>query len=457
MHGRIGSRFLLLPFILQWFPVSSIPWDRTPEPSSTLLQLHRLYLQQPPHDRTLYDRLNVSPNATAAAIRKNYRELSRKYHPDKQRDPSAKQATRAQLELVRQAYEVLKDDRSRLPYHRYGLLDIRQAVILLTGQNHQGVDDPSIQALLQLMGYPIVKRNPAETNVLGGDDSRRDSFYSQHTPEHSIATSKHDRMWLVATNLVERMRPYVEGRISAQCLADVVAQQCDSLKHLPLGASILRCVGRAYRYEANRYLRAQRLYWSGSSGSGSSAQRIVSGMTETVRFHWRHAKHLATAAVASGRCVLVEQQHKLGTQRKQKSAAQAVMYQYADGELGQLVDEETLASDEDMRLEEKLKAQRVMIESLQIEALWKLSKMELDEIIREACQMILRGESFFYPTRQTLHFDSSAARHPPSDGWVGSAGMAIDANIGRLRAAQALQIMGEVMVSRSKEGTAWMQ
>jgi hypothetical protein len=286
--------------------------------------------------------------------------------------------------------------------------------------------------------------------------------------------SKHDRIWLVAVQLVERMRPFVEGRISAQVLADSVVQDCDNLKRLPLGASILRCVGRAYRYEGAKYLRMhqkqQRVqylnppYYHGSNPTTTTTTAIVSDVSETIRFHWRNAKHLVTAAVASGRCVIAEQKHNLvNQQKKQTDSAQTNMYQYNGGEqmqhIGQLTDEEALPSDEEMRLEEKLKAQRVFIESLQVDALWKVSKIELDEIVRQACQLILSGEHFFFPSHQSpphhhLHQDGW---YPPSDGWVGSAGIAIDANLGRLRAAQALKLMGEVMVSRSKEGTAWKQ
>ena len=435
---RSRHSLLIIPLLNVFGPAFCITWggsSTTPEASSTLLSLHKLYLQQPPHDRTLYDRLHVSPNATAATIRKQYRELSRKYHPDKQRGGGESTAASLQLERVRQAYEILKDDRSRLPYHRYGLLDIRQAVILLTGQNHD--QDPSLQALLQMMGYPRMSHGQQAGAFV---DSSYD--YSDHSPP--LPLSKHDRIRLVAALLLERMRPFVEGRINAQALADVVAGECDNLKRLPLGASILRCIGRAYRHEGSRFLKRQRL--------NRGRSRLLSDVSDVVQGHWRHVKHVATAAVASGRCVLAEQHHKLqyNHQIQQQQAAQAVMYHY-DGEFGQVVGEDALPSDEELRVQEQLKAQRVLLESLQIEALWKVSKLELDQIVRDACQLILSGEYFFVPPSH------QHAGYPPSDGWVGSAGIAIDASLGRVRVAQALSLMGEVMVSRSKQGTAWMQ
>lgn len=103
-----------------------------------------------------------------------------------------------------------------------------------------------------------------------------------------------------------------------------------------------------------------------------------------------------------------------------------------------------LESDEQLKETERLKAQAAILESLQVEALWKITKIDLDRTIQEACNLILTGEYFFFPTQH-------------ADGWVGSTGEAVDTSIGRLRAAAALVMIGDIMVRCSKEGTAWME
>ena len=112
-----------------------------------------------------------------------------------------------------------------------------------------------------------------------------------------------------------------------------------------------------------------------------------------------------------------------------------------------------LESDEQLKETERLKAQAAILESLQVEALWKITKIDLDRTIQEACNLILTGEYFFFPSHQSVTPEWS--EH--ADGWVGSTGEAVDASIGRLRAAAALVMIGDIMVRCSKEGTAWME
>jgi curved DNA-binding protein CbpA len=103
--------------------------------------------------------LQVSPNATAAHITKSYRNLARKYHPDKQQNSSPNDdelAPKQQLQQVQQAYDILKDEATRLPYQQYGLVDPSLAVVLLLGPQdhyHNARLDSLHNGLLQLMGY----------------------------------------------------------------------------------------------------------------------------------------------------------------------------------------------------------------------------------------------------------------------------------------------------------------
>lgn len=64
-----------------------------------------------------YDLLGVPKNATADDIKKAYRKLAVKYHPDK--NPGNKEAE-AKFKKISEAYEVLKDSEKRAAYDRYG-------------------------------------------------------------------------------------------------------------------------------------------------------------------------------------------------------------------------------------------------------------------------------------------------------------------------------------------------
>ncbi len=63
-----------------------------------------------------YQILGVSRDASADDIKKSYRRLARKYHPDLNKDAAAED----KLKEVNEAYEVLKDKEKRKAYDQFG-------------------------------------------------------------------------------------------------------------------------------------------------------------------------------------------------------------------------------------------------------------------------------------------------------------------------------------------------
>jgi curved DNA-binding protein len=63
-----------------------------------------------------YKTLGVSKNATADEIKKGYRKLARKHHPDVSKNPDAEK----KFKDIGEAYEVLKDPEKRKLYDQYG-------------------------------------------------------------------------------------------------------------------------------------------------------------------------------------------------------------------------------------------------------------------------------------------------------------------------------------------------
>jgi molecular chaperone DnaJ len=67
--------------------------------------------------RDYYEILSVGKNADEAEIKKSYRKLAMKYHPD--RNPDDKTAE-AKFKEAKEAYEVLSDSKKRAAYDRFG-------------------------------------------------------------------------------------------------------------------------------------------------------------------------------------------------------------------------------------------------------------------------------------------------------------------------------------------------
>jgi len=66
--------------------------------------------------KSLYETLNVSENATQSEIKKAYRTLAKKYHPDMNKDPEAED----KFKEINAAYEVLGDENKKAQYDMHG-------------------------------------------------------------------------------------------------------------------------------------------------------------------------------------------------------------------------------------------------------------------------------------------------------------------------------------------------
>ena len=64
-----------------------------------------------------YELLGVGRDADEASLKKAYRKLAMKYHPDRNPDDAEAQE---QFKEVKEAYEVLKDDKKRSAYDQFG-------------------------------------------------------------------------------------------------------------------------------------------------------------------------------------------------------------------------------------------------------------------------------------------------------------------------------------------------
>jgi len=74
--------------------------------------------------RDYYEVLGVSKSASADEIKKAYRRLAMKHHPDRNKDDSEAED---RFKVAKEAYEVLKDDDKRSTYDRFGHDGLRGA------------------------------------------------------------------------------------------------------------------------------------------------------------------------------------------------------------------------------------------------------------------------------------------------------------------------------------------
>lgn len=66
--------------------------------------------------KSLYETLEIKDNASADEIKKAYRKLAKKYHPDVNKTPEAEE----KFKEINAAYEVLSDSQKKAQYDQYG-------------------------------------------------------------------------------------------------------------------------------------------------------------------------------------------------------------------------------------------------------------------------------------------------------------------------------------------------
>ncbi|MEC7654258.1 MAG: molecular chaperone DnaJ [Bacteroidota bacterium] len=85
--------------------------------------------------RDYYEILGIDKGASASEIKKAYRELALKFHPDKNPDDSAAEE---KFKEAAEAYEVLSDDNKRERYNRFGHAGVKGAA---GGGHHMNMED----------------------------------------------------------------------------------------------------------------------------------------------------------------------------------------------------------------------------------------------------------------------------------------------------------------------------
>ena len=97
--------------------------------------------------RDYYEVLGINKSAQDAEIKKAYRKLAKKYHPDA--NPDNKEAE-AKFKEVTDAYEVLSDPDKKAAYDRYGHAAFEQGA---GGAGADRASDPADQPYQDRHGY----------------------------------------------------------------------------------------------------------------------------------------------------------------------------------------------------------------------------------------------------------------------------------------------------------------
>ncbi len=145
--------------------------------------------------RCYYEILNVSRDANGDVIKKSYRKLAMKYHPDRNPDDAEAEAC---FKEAAEAYEVLSDQQKRQIYDTYGHEGLKNTGY--SGPGNSGDIFSNINEMFgDLFGFGGRSRRRDPNAPVQGDDLRYDlevSFMDAvHGVEKEVEITKRETCW----------------------------------------------------------------------------------------------------------------------------------------------------------------------------------------------------------------------------------------------------------------------
>ncbi|KAI0028656.1 DnaJ-domain-containing protein [Vararia minispora EC-137] len=333
--------------------------------SQTTRRGRKIGTQENPLETGYYDILGVSVNATTDDIKKAYRRLAIKHHPDKNRDdPNAEE----RFKEIAIAYQTLSDPQLRHKYNEFGPKESApeggyvdpeevfgaifggERFIPIIGHISLARDMKTALQEADEMEAPV-RRDAKEREILSPEEkARRDEKQRKIAAEK--AAVRQERVQKLVENLERRLGIFTE---SAQGPNDpdvtnsfrIICQlEAEELKKESYGVDLLTCIGFVYVSKARQYL--------ASSGTFLG----VGGWLHNVQGKY----HVFSETVSTLRSAI---------------ELKAVFDQIQAAEQSGSLDPE-----EKKRLEEQAAEKG-------LQALFKGAKLEIESILRETCDRVL--------------------------------------------------------------------
>ncbi|EPR60950.1 DnaJ domain-containing protein [Toxoplasma gondii TgCatPRC2] len=261
-------------------------------------------------DTSYYDLLEVTPDASAAQIKKAYYKLALKCHPDKNPgDPEAN----IKFQKIGEAYQVLNDPKRRAQYDKHGLsatqnmklIDPALFFMMLFGSEQL---DPWIGKLK--MAHLVEVLTQDETGFPGESDGSgtkpEESAKQREKMMKEMEQEQKKREVTLALELRDRLQPYVDG--DADKWREDMNKEVASLCESSFGDSIVESLGWTYENVADAYLGEVQTAWGlGATLANVQATGRSIGNTFAV------AKSMVQAAVAATDIQARHEQRRKGT------------------------------------------------------------------------------------------------------------------------------------------------
>ncbi|OZJ06248.1 hypothetical protein BZG36_00841 [Bifiguratus adelaidae] len=302
-----------------------------------------------PASTEYYEILGVAPTATADEIKKAYRKLAVKYHPDKNiHNPDAEN----QFKRISEAYQVLADPTLRKHYNEYGMengLKPDGGFVDPEEFFRQSFGGDRFQEYIGEISIGKDMKDALDANEEGDADltpeQKQQREAAKAAAEEKRQEIRDERVETLTKKLKDKLDKYM---LDPEAFTFMIQTEAEDLKIESYGVELLHAIGFTYSLKAKQYLGKSEIFGLG-------------GMFHSVR----EKSYIFSETV--------------GTLRS------AMDLQNSFNELQKAEENGTLTPEQRAKLEEAA-AQKGL------KAIWRGSKLEVEGVLRDVCDKVL-GDS----------------------------------------------------------------
>ena len=343
-----------------------------------------------PMDTMYYDLLGINSNASEAEIKKAYYHSAMKYHPDK--NPGNLEAEE-KFKQISEAYQVLSDPTKRAMYNMHGMAQ---------GSSESSFVDPQQFFKQQFGGEKFV-------SIIGEISIARDfkdAIMANGGQPNQILTTeerimqRQKRVNELVHNLIAKLSLYTDAfpsptadsmpvgttmeHLSKEALSSfrTVAQiEIDNLKEESYGIELLHAIGYTYCLKSDQWMAIFETDGSFLNRAWGYTSRFASGFKEKAHIVSSTASTIKTAYDLQTSFSKLQQMESKSESRDSATKGEEV----------------PLTPEQERELKFKLEQEAA---AKGMEALWKGSKMEVESVLREVCDICLSDESLSLEIRK---------------------------------------------------------